>query len=272
MTTHLHRIEYSDGMICPDFSTVHEMPKAYLFAQRTINEYPANLGSADAEYIVTAEDGMDYVVKTTKKIFGVPASEWICQNLADACGIPTPQFSQIELRNGDLGFGSQWDESAIKDQATRNQIVLAVPGLPILADMFSAIYVLDLFSFNVDRHLGNYFFVRTNLGVGVKAYDFSRAFYSLGWPIPAPPLPSNCHTVACYRSLKVGYPLSPPIAAETLRRIAAVPQATVQSWLDEMPTSWMSDAQKAETVKWWTTELPQRLANILLGLKNGTLL
>ena len=136
------------------------MPRAYLFPQRTINEYPANLGSADAELMVTAEDGMDYVVKTTKKIAAIPASEWVCQNLADACGIPTPQFSQIQLMSGDVGFGSQWDESAIKDQATRNQVVSAIPGLPLLAEMFSAIYAIDLFTFNTDRHLGNYFFVK----------------------------------------------------------------------------------------------------------------
>lgn len=248
------------------------MPKAYLFPQRTVNEYPANLGTADAEYLVTAEDGMDYVVKTTKKVLGVPASEWICQNLADACGIPTPQFAQIELRSGEVGFGSQWDAAAIRDHGIRNAIVSAVPGSPDLAGMFSAIYVLDLFAYNLDRHFGNYLFVQTGVGIGVKVYDFSRAFYCLGLPIPTLPLPGTCKTVACYRSLKVGYPLSKPVVAETVRRIAAVPHSAVQTWLDEMPGAWMSDAHKDETSKWWRAELPVRLTQITQGLANGTLL
>ena len=106
---------------------------------------------------MTAEDGMDYVIKTRKKMAGLPASEWVCHNLADACGIPTPQYAQIQLMNGEIGFGSQWDESVVKDQATRNLIVTSIPGLPNLAGMFSAIYVIDLFSYNSDRHAGNYF-------------------------------------------------------------------------------------------------------------------
>lgn len=248
------------------------MPKTYLFPQNTINEYPADMGSADAESWVTAEDGMDYVIKTRKKMAGLPASEWVCHNLADACGIPTPQYAQIQLMNGEIGFGSQWDESVVKDQATRNLIVTSIPGLPNLAGMFSAIYVIDLFSYNPDRHAGNYFFIKTKSGYGVKAYDFSRAFYCAAWPLPPFPLPAACNTVGCYRSLQVGYPFVLGVADETIRRIAAVPIEAVNAWLRDVPVTWMSDQQKAELASWWQGEMQARLNKITLGLRNGSLL
>ena len=40
------------------------MPRANLFEIETVIEDPANLNTADAEYVVTASDSMDYVVKT----------------------------------------------------------------------------------------------------------------------------------------------------------------------------------------------------------------
>lgn len=178
------------------------MPRAYLFNVRTIREDPANLNSADAEFIVTGEDGMDYVVKTTKKHPGIPASEWIGHNFADACGIPTPQYALIELADKRIGFGSQWDASAFVDPTVRAAVIGAGTKLAPLAAVFSSIFALDQFVYNDDRHFGNYFLVSTGRSVGVKAYDFSRALLYHGWPPPPLPLPPTCHTmVTCPGSL-----------------------------------------------------------------------
>src|SRR5688572_25381694 len=137
------------------------MPRASLFEIDTLLEDPSNLNSADAEYVVTASDSMDYVVKTQKRHPAIPASEWICHRLAEECGVPTPQFAIIRLRDGTAGFGSQWDSSIVANLDVINSVVITIPGIPNLAPIFSAIYVLDLFVFNVDRHINNYFFVRT---------------------------------------------------------------------------------------------------------------
>ena len=248
------------------------MPRAYLFPQLTVNEYPANLGSADAEYLVTAGDSLDYVVKTCRRHQAMPISELLSHNIADACGVPTPQFTLVQLMNGDVGFGSQWDDSAIKDQAIRNSIVTAIPGSPVLAAQFSGIYVLDLFLHNDDRHLGNYLFVSTNQGVGVKAYDFSRSLFFHGWPPPQLPLDPHSNTVQCYRSLRVGYPFDPAVGKEAIRRLRGIDSPRVARWLEEAPTEWMSDSSRREFVSWWQSEALTRLDTISKGLGDGSLL
>lgn len=248
------------------------MPRAHLFdVVRTIREDPANLNSADAEFIVSAEDSMDYVVKTTRKQPGIPASEWICHQLADACRIATPQYAQIELQDGRIGFGSQWDSSATTDQVTRTRIAMAIPGLPGLAAQFSAIYVLDLFVHNVDRHLGNYFFVKTRQGYGVKAFDFSQALFYHGWQIPGLPL-NHCNTLSCYRSLRVSYQYDKQAGAELIRCLRRLPLVQLRQWLDEMPPAWLSATRKARFTDWWDNEAGQRLLLIERGLSNGTYL
>src|SRR5690348_10597490 len=104
------------------------MPRASLFEIETVIEDPANLNSADADYVVTASDSMDYVVKTPRRHPSVPASEWICHRLAEVCGIPTPQFGIIRMRSGVTGFGSQWDSSIVTNQSLVNSVLTAIPG------------------------------------------------------------------------------------------------------------------------------------------------
>jgi hypothetical protein len=252
---------------------VNDVPRAYLFdVVRTIREDPARLNSADAEYVVTGEDGMDYVVKTTSKHPGIPASEWLAHNIADACGIPTPQYALIELNDGRLGFGSQWDMSAVTDQAIRNHVTTAIPGVAGLAAQFSAIYALDLIIHNDDRHLGNYFIVKTQRDYGVKAYDFSRALFYQGWPMPQLPLKPTCNTVSCYRSLQVGYPYDKKIGAELIRRVRKIPSKQIKEWLDDSPKDWISAARKAEVHDWWDDGAQERLQEVERGLNDGTLL
>jgi hypothetical protein len=213
---------------------------------------------------------MDYVVKTKQKHPGIPISEWFCQSLADACGIPTPQFAQIKLMDGRVGFGSQWDESAVKDQGLIAQITSAVPGEVWLAQKFSEIYVIDLFTYNRDRHLGNYFFVKTNKGHGVKAYDFSRAFLYNAWPMPPLPL-GSCNTTACYSALRVGYPFNVEAGEKLVGKIAGIPSSEVDTWLGEVPSDWITDDQKNTVSVWWKNESPKVLDKILKGISDGTI-
>lgn len=246
------------------------MPRAYLFEQAALNEYPTNLGSADAEYIVTAEDGMDYVVKTTHKHPSIPFSEWIGHSLADACGIPTPQFTVIKLMNGTMGFGSQWDSSAVDRHGVLTKVTtVPVPGPQSLARMFSAIYALDLVLYNCDRHLGNYFFVQTNKGVAVKAYDFSRALFFNAWPLPSLPMDKHCNTVACYSSLRVSYPFDIAAADQVLKQISSIPKLRVEEWIGQIPEDWISTASRTKFTTWWESNLPSLLVDVSEGLRDG---
>lgn len=218
---------------------------------------------------MTAEDGLEYVVKTTRKHAAIPASEWLCHHLADACGIPTPQFTQIELMDGRIGFGSQWDESVVRDQAAISQVTSAIPGSKTLAKVFTQIYVLDLFAYNCDRHLGNYFFVKTKSGIGVKAYDFSRALIYNGWPMPSLPLPLGCATLSCYSSLRVGYPFEQSAADAATQKLSNVKQTELESWIGDMPAAWLAAQQRTALSDWWNISCPAFLQDISEGLRNG---
>jgi hypothetical protein len=215
---------------------------------------------------------MDYVIKTVRKHKGIPASEWLCHHVADACGISTPQFAIVQLSDGRLGFGSQWDSSSVSDHGTRQKILTEIPGVTGLAAKFSAIYVLDLFVHNDDQHEGNYFFVKTRGGHGVKAYDFSRAMLYHGWPMAALPLPRACNTMRCFSALRVGYPFDATAVRETIRRLRGVTPNQVRSWMQEMPDEWLSDHDRVRVYNWWADEADNRIKFIENGLANGTLL
>jgi HipA-like protein len=249
------------------------VPRAYLFNVRTIQEDPAHLNSADAELIVTGEDGMDYVVKTTTKHPGIPASEWIGHSLADACGIPTPQYAFIELADQRIGFGSQWDASALTDPVLRTKVFLTAGAkLQHLAIVFSSIFALDQFVYNDDRHANNYFLVATGRSYGVKAYDFSRALLYHGWPPPALPLPPGCNTIGCYRALRVGYPYDPAGGEEVIRKLKGLSATVIRQWLNDMPSVWLTAAKKAQFCDWWENDGQDRLEEARKGLGNGTFL
>ncbi len=248
------------------------VPRAYLFTVRTIREDPADLNSADAELIVTADDGMDYVVKTTKRHPGIPASEWLGHHFADACGIPTPQYAIVELADKRLGFGSQWDDSSLRDQGARRAVLEAGAKLAHLGAIFSSIFALDQFVYNDDRHFGNYFLVSTGRSFGVKTYDYSRALLYHGWPPPVPPLKKACNTMACFRALVVGYPYDKAAGAEVIRKLRGLRAEQIRLWLDEMPRDWLSTPKKAQMCDWWNDEAPDRLEVTKKGLANGTFL
>lgn len=248
------------------------VPRASLFEIETVVEDPANLNSADAEYVVTASDSMDYVVKTVKRHALLPASEWLCHRLAEACGIPTPQFGIIRLRNGDSGFGSQWDASVVTNQDIINSVLTVIPGPPLLAKIFSQIYALDLFVHNEDRHIGNYLFVRTRSNVGVKVYDFSRGLLRYGVPLPALPMKSDSNTIKYGRALRVAYPMVVPAVQEVVRRLLSISDSVVASWIDEMPSQWIPVDLRRLFLKWWEKESGNRAALVEKGIADGSLL
>ena len=249
------------------------MPRANLFEIETVVEDPANLNSADAEYVVTASDSMDYVVKTQQKHPWVPASEWICHRLAEACGIPTPQFGIIRMRSGVTGFGSQWDGSNVTDQRVINSVLTAIPGQLTLARIFTSIYVLDLFVHNEDRHINNYLFVRTRNSIGVKVYDFSRALLYHGrFPLPALPMQPRTYTVTYGRALRVAYPIVRETVRQTVRRILGVTTASLEQWIGEVPDQWVRESLRRDMLRWWDTESAKRAVVIERGIADGSFL
>lgn len=249
------------------------MPKAGLFPVNIRSCDPANLGSADAALIGMGDDGFDYVIKTVEKTPNVPASEWFCHRLSDLCSIVVPQYSILNIRGMKLAFGSRYD-GAIE---TNSQVILDILSgqtkANILAERLSAIYALDLFVHNDDRHFGNYMFNKAMSGYSVKAFDFSRAWLYHGWPLPNLPLRPQCNTVAKFRDLMSHHRFDLTAAEKVLDRLSGLNVGLIQEIHNEMPAEWLSKPNRKSIIKWWSSkDRSKRIEFVRGGLKDGTLL
>ena len=249
------------------------MQPQVLFPIEVRSTYPPPVNSsADAAFHGIGENGIEYVIKTVPKTPHAPAAEWFCHRFADTCGIAVPQTNRLLMADGSEAFGSQWD-GAVLDQMLVQQVLTGALKGNFLDERLSAIYAFDLAVHNVDRHTGNYLFVKgMGSNVMVRAFDFSRAWTVQGWPLPALPL-APCHTVNYYRNTSKVHPFNLKAAEKLLDAINKVPISAVQSWLADVPGAWQPKTTQNQIVKWWAAGgMKSRTDAIRKGLQNGSYL
>jgi len=234
---------------------------------------PSNLGSADCDYIGLADDGMEYAIKTTFKNPTAPAAEWFCHGLAALCHVAIPQYEKLTMPDKSLAFGSQWDGAAVNDPKTKQDVINGTAPTGHLPKQLSVILAFDLFVYNTDRHIGNYLFVRTKSGYAVRAFDFSRAWTSNGWPPPNLILSPTSNTINTYNGLKTKHPFELPVAKELFDKLRKVPNSSIKSILDEIPAPWMVDLLKSQLEIWWdSADRMARINEIEKELENGNII
>lgn len=230
-------------------------------------------GGADSAHTGEGRDGMKYNIKTVTKTPAVPGAEWFCHHLAEYVGVAAARPTIVSVA-GELvpAYGSRW-ETGMLDQARNNDVLTGkLPG-ERLAARFSALYALDLFVHNVDRHHGNYAFVQIDGTYRLVAMDFSRAWTYHGWPLPPPPMPPNQSTISQGRVVRQHHPFDLPEAVYVLDRIAAVSIDRVQEIFKQMPRDWLDGGSRAAIARWWTDgSLSQRVDTLKRGLTDGTYL
>lgn len=232
---------------------------------------PCDLGTADAACFGTGDNGLDYLIKTIDRTPLVPAAEFICHSLAEACGIATPQFHVVELHDGSQAFGSVWDRSAANDISLIEQILVKQLGRQVEQNV-ARIFTLDMFVHNTDRHGKNYLCVpgRTD-GHALKAFDFSRAFIVHGWPLPSLPMPGVARTIEWIQYICRHRKFDVVAANAMLSRIRDLPFEPFKSLVDQLPRAWLDANSRAKMKKWWAQERAARISAIEDGIKNGTL-
>ena len=190
----------------------------------------------------------------------VPASEWICSHLANACGLPVPPVAVVELQGqpGTLYFGSQWQGGA--------QEFLAVQGRISNPQVFARTHAVDLFVHNIDRHCGNYLYLDLANEIVARVIDFSHAWMVMGWPLP--PLPMGaCNTTNLLPWLLAENPLPYQKPSDVLNHIAALPEDWMASTMASMPTPWLGAAMRENLDQWWRGSLrPARVYQAELNL------
>lgn len=181
----------------------------------------------------------------------VPASEWICSHLAQACGLPVPPFAVVEVlaHPGVPYFGSQWQGGTLE--------FLQVAGRISNPQVFERTHAVDLFVHNTDRHHGNFLYLDLAGDIVARVIDFSHALLVMGWPLPALPM-AVCNTTRALPGLlgQNPHPYQRPTAI--LERLATLPDEWMREVLEPMPPQWLDPAGRVALRQWWMGSSRQR--------------
>lgn len=252
------------------------MSQFQLFPRKALIEYPKVKPTADSLGEAEADDRFRYYIKGDAHGRPVRASEWLGTHIAETVGISSPAASIIELQDGSLVFGSRRiagvaDASVTTaflttpSQSNQGQTVLGLQAL------LSKIYAYDMFFFNDDRHLENYLSVDDNGVRRLYAFDFSRALLWT-WPWNGYP-PAGCNTRVWGAFLRRYHGFDEIAALGTLDAIASLDPGIVQSFINHMPSDWMTAGQRTEFVNVWTNgHCNVRVDALRRGFQDGSLL
>lgn len=202
--------------------------------------------TADADFIAVDDHSTErYLCKGQARAHHLPATEWICAHIAQACGLPVPPFAIVEMATqpGVLYFGSQWQGGGLDFTQAMNRV-----SNP---EIFGRVFAADLFVHNVDRHMNNYLYLDLAGDVVARVIDFSRAWFHNGWPLPPLPLPSACNTMACAPWWMTRHSAHYVKPTAMLDSIASLPNEWMLDTLSLMPDAWLGKEERNQLQEWW---------------------
>lgn len=189
----------------------------------------------------------------------LPATEWICTHLAQACGLPVPPCAVVELaaQPGVLYFGSQWQGGGHEYLSACHRI-----SNP---QVFAKTHAVDLFVHNTDRHRNNYLYLELAGDIVARVIDFSHSLLVEGWPLPHLPM-RPCNTTREWPTLRglcaSGY-TKPQAVVDA---IAALPADWLARHIASMPAQWLDSDMAMRLTAWWAG--PDRQARVLATQSN----
>src|SRR5690606_5967915 len=128
--------------------------------------------TADLKLVGYTRDRIKFAIKRESDAPTLPIAEWIGHHLCQLVGVRVPEFAVVACVDGELAFGSRWEESAVQ----MSELMPIQDKLLLLkthATDISAIHAMDQVYANPDRHGGNLLFV---IRAGIQmclAFDFS---------------------------------------------------------------------------------------------------
>jgi hypothetical protein len=215
-------------------------------------------------------------VKDDKWGLNTRAAEWICTHLAESLLLPCPTPKIIQLQSGELLFGSR-EIAGIVDKVITAEILTSITKnanqnqIPGLQSVLSALYVLDIFVNNDDRHDENYISVDAAGTRRFFAIDFSRALpfenFMAGF------VSMRCHTVTTGRRIRDRHGFDVAAASNMVDRISALAPESLMGIMARMPDEWLPHDKRTQLLNWWCGEARRgRLLELRKGLADGTLL
>lgn len=228
-----------------------------------VEVYPQSTGTAHAGGFCQCDNGMDYAFKAARwdSLF-VPATEWLCSHLSNACRIQTPPMDVLHTPDGQVWFGSRIEGGKLDEDDCLLELQAGDMGLkvPNLQERLSMIYALDLFINNTDRHGKNYLFRTSLQRTVIMAFDFSFAWLAHGPELRGYP-DENCNTRQAQAFLARMYGFDLASAHGVLAAIQALPDDWIDGPVNSMPDEWKQGVDIDAAVDWWkSNERGQRCA------------
>lgn len=227
---------------------------------RIIQQAPSNLQTADLKTIGLGDDGFEYALKRLEDHPLLPISEWMGYQLSRAVGLFTPDFAPVWIDDDTPAFGSRWEQTA----------QMGVPPHPIeVAKYFGgsmrmlteAVFGVDAFLPNEDRHARNFMWRITSTSTVPLAFDFSRAWLVTGLPFGAHPLHRNSSTLKMWAYLKAQFGYQLPV--QIFQKINSLPDDWLQRVLDAAPLHWLAGFDPKPTIEFWVQHRQQRCSEAI---------
>lgn len=210
--------------------------------------------SADLLAIGLDEQDRRYALKTVETTNPhLPLIEWLCYHLCNLAGIATPDFGIVTRLDKSLAFGSRWEETAKEFSPGKVSEAEFTTWLAKCRSDVSAMFALDAFMPNEDRHIGNMLFEQTGPRLRALAFDWSRTRLFTPWPWPAP-----SKSAVTWEWFK-GLGLADAGAIDThLQRISSITQLQVFDILQAAPHTWRDNLDIDAAAQWWHTNKDTR--------------
>ena len=161
-------------------------------------------------------------------------------------------------------------------RARRRQRLQILAGALPLAEaqgVLSALYAVDLFLGNWDRHADNLMIEHDAVAPRIRVMDFSEA-PALIDPAQRGKIPSAATaTVVVGRALRTLYGFSLDAAMLALDRLDAVTGSKMKEITDCMPTDWLPAAARSDLLNWWSSsDRSAHIVKVRTGISDGSLL
>lgn len=223
---------------------------------QVLHEFDSHFVGADLKRLAHGNDGNDYAIKRLEDHPLMPLCEWVGYHLSRACNIPTPDFAVLNRNDDTPAFGSRIDPAA-RQLTDSGAFTIAGYFAPHTA-MLGAIYTLDAFLPNDDRHGRNFMLRPTLQGEHLNAFDFARGWLRTGLPMGDLSCLDNSQTSQWWahfsKNLKV------VTSAKVVDKIASLPDNWLNAVVTESPYQWYSTVDLNALNAAWQTQRITRLS------------
>jgi hypothetical protein len=212
------------------------------------------VGTADLKEIGLGDDGFQYALKTLAVNPLIPICEWVGYHLCRAVKIATPDFSVV-YDSGVPAFGSRIESVFQFDKAQINPTDVALrfgQGKPKI----EAIFAVDAFLPNHDRHLTNFMWRNTPLGDLPLSFDMADSWLRHGLPFGLHPPLKTDKTMLLWAYLKAQFSYDAHDA--TLAAIESLHDNWMGDVLRAAPTEWLAAFSQNDTINFWKSHRQSR--------------